>query len=332
MNEIERTTFSLLHRCLFVFFLFSLNIPLDLRDLYSDEEIQRSLNDHIKHMSPSLRPFTFDLAYLINQSETLKRFITMGVDVYRWNQPNEKARYILKLDFERDCLAHIVFLNELAIRNRDLSDFLSYNPWIFKETIDDLRVRTNYLTSRGLSSDSISQICKRAPYLLNLSTKILENKFTWFMKKFRLSNEKCNEALIRVPKLFTLPLNEINNTYSQMNQKLDFQHEDLQSIFQVYPKLFIYDYKLIELNFDFLFNEMQLDRARFIEYPPILKQSFQQLRTRCLYLKYLRRQQFDPTKPNYVSLKDLCMKTNDLFCQRVAKTSLQKYLNFMKTL
>ena len=88
----------------------------------------------------------------------------------------------------------------------------------------------------------------------------------------------------------------------------------------------------IELNFDFLTNEMNISRQRLMDYPPILKQSFQLLRTRCIYLKYLKRHQFDPTKPNFVSLKDLCLKTNELFCQYVTKTSTQQYSDFMKTL
>lgn len=315
-----------------------MNVPLevlirpDLRDLYNEEEIQQSLETHINEMFPSLRPFTFDLAYLINESATLKRFIEMGVDVYRWNQPKDKAKYILTLDFQRDCVEHLVFLNELGIKNKSLAEFLSYNPWIFKENLDDLRVRINYLTSKGFSSDDINRICTRAPYLLNLSTKILETKLNWFVKKFQLTGELTKDFVIRAPKLLTLPLQGISDTYLKMNKELGFTHENLQRIFQLYPKLFIYDYKVIEINFDFLYNEMSLSHSRFIEYPPILKQSFQQLRTRCLYLKFCQRQQFDPTKPNFVSLKDLCLKTNELFCQHVTKTPFKHYLNFVKTL
>ena len=117
------------------------------------------------------------------ESVTLKRFIEMGVDVYRWNQPNDKAKYILTLDFERDCLQHLVFLNELGIKNKHLAEYLSYNPWIFKETIDDLRVRVNYLSSKGFSSEEINQICTRAPYLLNLSTKTIETKIQLVYEK-----------------------------------------------------------------------------------------------------------------------------------------------------
>jgi len=316
----------------------SLNVPLevlirpDLRDLYNEEEIQQSLETHVNEMFPSLRPFTFDLAYLINESATLKRFIEMGVDVYRWNQPKDKAKYILTLDFERDCVEHLVFLNELGIKNKSLAEFLSYNPWIFKENLDDLRVRINYLTSKGFSSDDINRISTRAPYLLNLSTKTLETKLNWFVKKFQLTGELTKDFVIRAPKLLTLPLQGISDTYLKMNKELGFTHENLHRIFQLYPKLFIYDYKVIELNFDFLYNEMSLSHSRFIEYPPILKQSFQQLRTRCLYLKFCQRQQFDPTKPNFVSLKDLCLKTNELFCQHVTKTPFKHYLNFVKTL
>ena len=307
-------------------------IQPDLRDLYNAEEIHQSLELYIKEMHPALRPFTFDLAYLINESPTLKRFVEMGVDVYRWNQPNTKAKYVLTLDFERDCLQHLVFLNELGIKNKHLNDFLSYNPWIFKETIDDLRVRVNYLESKGFTSDDIRDICIRAPFLLNLSTKMIDTKVNWFTRKFHLTNADMQNFVLRAPKLLTLPLQDISDTYFKMQAQLGFEHVELQKLFQQYPKLFIYDYKLIELNFDFLYNEMNLSRQRLSDYPPILKQSFQQLRTRCLYLKYLQRQQFDPTKPNFVSLKDLCLKTNELFCQHVTKTSIKDYLNFMKTL
>ena len=319
-------------------FSYSLNIPLevliqpDLRELYSAEDIHQSLELYIAEMYPSIRPFTFDLAYLINESATLQRFIEMGVDVYRWNQPNAKAKYVLTLNFERDCLQHLVFLNELGIKNKHLADFLSYNPWIFKETLDDLRTRINYLESRGFQPDSILTVLQRAPFLLNLSTKMIDLKLNWFAKKFQVTNEQLTDFVTRAPKLLTLPLQGISDTYFKMNTQLAFEHVDLQRLFRAYPKLLIYDYKLIELNFDFLFNEMNIPRERFVAYPPILKQSFQQLRTRCLYLKYLQRQQFDPTKPNFVSLKDLCLKTNELFCQSVCKTSLAHYLNFMKTL
>ncbi|CAF0821603.1 unnamed protein product [Adineta steineri] len=315
-----------------------LNVPLevliqpDLRDLYTDENIHQSLELYINEMYPALRPFTFDLAYLINESETLKRFIEMGVDVYRWNQPNAKAKYILTLNFERDCLQHLVFLNELGIKNKSLAKFLSYNPWIFKETIDDLRIRVNYLESKGFNQENICDILTRAPFLINLSTKMLDTKLNWFRKKFHLTDKEVQEFVLSAPKLITLPLQDISNTYFNMNTQLGFEYAELKKIFNQYAKLFIYDYKLIELNFDFLYNEMNISRQRLIDYPPILKQSFQQLRTRCLYLKYLKRHQFDPTKPNFVSLKDLCLKTNELFCQHVTKTSPGHYLNFMKTL
>ncbi|UJR15260.1 hypothetical protein I4U23_002215 [Adineta vaga] len=316
----------------------NLNIPLevliqsDLRDLYTDEDIHQSLELHINEIYPALRPFTFDLAYLINESETLKRFVEMGVDIYRWNQPNIKAKYVLTLNFERDCVQHLVFLNEIGIKNKSLAQFLSYNPWIFKETIDDLRVRINYLESKGFNPENIRDMTLRAPFLLNLSTKTLDTKLHWFRKKFHLTEQDSHEFVLRAPKLLTLPLQDISDTYFKMKTHLGFESTDLTRIFNQYPKLFIYDYKLIELNFDFLYNEMNISRQRLLDYPPILKQSFQQLRTRCLYLKYIKRQQFDPTKPNFVSLKDLCMKTNELFCQYVTKTTSEHYLNFMKTL
>ena len=127
------------------------------------------------------------------------------------------------------------------------------------------------------------------------------------MKKFHLDGEQTKSFVRRAPKLLTLPLQGISDTYMKMNKELGFTHENLQRMFQLYPKLFVYEYKLIELNFDFLSKEMNLSHSRFIEYPPILKQSFQQLRTRCLYLKYSQRQQFDPYQTEFYFFKrSLC--------------------------
>ena len=86
-------------------------------------------------------------------------FVEMGVDVYRWNQPNSKTKYILTSDSEGDCIPHLIFLNELGIKNK----LLSYNPSIFKKTIDDLCLRINYLESNGLNSEDIREICIRIP-------------------------------------------------------------------------------------------------------------------------------------------------------------------------
>ena len=258
-------------------------------------------------MSPALRPFTFDLAYLINESATLKRFVNMGVDVYRWNQPIDKGKYVLTLDFERDCLQHLAFLNELGIKNKQLAEFLTFNPWIFKESLEDLRVRIDYLSSKGFSSEDLQEICTRAPYLLNLSTKTIDTKLNWFQKKFHLSEIQSKDFVLRAPKLLTLPLKGISDTYFNMNQQLAFEHEELHQIFHVYPKLFIYDYKLIELNFDFLFNEMQMPRSSFVQYPPILKQSFSTTANTLSLLEIFE------TSPIRSKQTELCLLERSLF-------------------
>ncbi|CAF0737351.1 unnamed protein product [Didymodactylos carnosus] len=315
------------------------SIPLEvlvqpnLRHLYTDEQkLHELIEQYIREMRPVLRPFTFDLAYLINESETLKRFVEMGVDVYRWNKPHAKTKYVLTLDFERDCLKHIIFLHDMGIQDNVLAQFLSYNPWIFNENIDDLKTRINYLESKQFKPNMIQHIISKEPYWLNLSTKMVDSKLCWFQKKFYLSADEIRTIVCKTPKLITLSLQDISNTHFNMKELLNFSEQHLKELLVKYPKLYQYDFKLIELNFDFLFNEMNMKHERLLEYPPVLKQSFQCLRSRCLYLKSIKRDQFDPSKPNFVSLKALCLDTHELFCTQVTKTSVKEYLEFCKTI
>lgn len=56
------------------------------------------------------------------------------------------------------------------------------------------------------------------------------------------------------------------------------------------------------------------------------------IKERHLFLVYLGKAQYDPTKPNYVSLDKVVSFPDEVFCKEIAKTSVNDFEKFLKTL
>lgn len=56
------------------------------------------------------------------------------------------------------------------------------------------------------------------------------------------------------------------------------------------------------------------------------------IKERHLFLVYLGKAQYDPTKPNYVSLDKFVSIPDEVFCKEIAKTSVNDFEKFLKTL
>lgn len=59
------------------------------------------------------------------------------------------------------------FLHDLGVPSDELGAFITKNPWIFKEDLDDLQVRVNYLQSKKFSAEMIARIVRRNPCWLS---------------------------------------------------------------------------------------------------------------------------------------------------------------------
>lgn len=56
------------------------------------------------------------------------------------------------------------------------------------------------------------------------------------------------------------------------------------------------------------------------------------IKERHLFLKFLGRAQYDPQQPSYIALDKLIALPDDVFCTEVAKTSIDDFQKFLKTL
>ena len=78
--------------------------------------------------------------------------------------------------------------------------------------------------------------------------------------------------------------------------------------------------------------EMEIPTNLIVVDPVALTTSRFRLRNRHTFLKFLGRAQYDPKKPNYISMRAICLGNDVEFCQDVAKTSIETYNLYLKTM
>lgn len=142
------------------------NDNIDSKELEPEPSVLEPCREDISHVAPYLKP-SFNFAAYVNKSETLQKLVHLGVELYKLEKKPDIAQFILQLDFERDLKKHIIFLTDLGLQTEDLGKFITKNPLIFKEDLDNLEVRINYLKYKKFNNEMILRIVQDAPTWLN---------------------------------------------------------------------------------------------------------------------------------------------------------------------
>ena len=90
--------------------------------------------------------------------------------------------------------------------------------------------------------------------------------------------------------------------------------------------------KSLMKTFNFVHNEIGFSHEHILRWPNILRQRVSILRPRYQFLKFLKRDQFDPLRENYVSPQALATTQDLEFCNTVAKVPIKLFNDFLKTL
>ena len=88
----------------------------------------------------------------------------------------------------------------------------------------------------------------------------------------------------------------------------------------------------LQARLEYALSEMELPKWLIVADPTILTTCKFKTQNRHTFLKCLGRAQYDPKKPNYITSKALCVGEDDEFCKNVAKTSIETYNLYLKTL
>lgn len=287
-------------------------------------------NTNLSTISPALRP-TFNLAAYVNESYSLQQLVKLGVEIYKFDKNPKLMETILKLDFERDMKPYIRFINDCGVPVEELGHFFTKNPMIFTEHMDDLITRINYLEHKKFNKEMITTIIRKNPNWLSQSTVDIDTSIGFFQTNFFLSGNDIRNVVTKLPKLITYPKKSVNLVMFSLNEEMGFNRNERRRLLLIHPKLYTMSKNHLLQRFNYIHKIMDINHDRIVLEPQVMSCRLFRIKQRHEYLKYLNRAQYNPTKPNYVSLLKLISGNDSEFCIEIAKTSIELFNNYLKT-
>ncbi|XP_053099459.1 transcription termination factor 3, mitochondrial isoform X2 [Hemicordylus capensis] len=300
-------------------------LSLALEEISEDEALQIIAE-------PPLPLESFTLQDYIDHSETLRKLVLLGVDLSKVEKRPSAAQLLLRLDFEKDVKKVLLFLKDVGVEDKKLGAFITKNPYILREDLENLETRVAYLTSKKFSKEEIARMVSGAPYLLLFNVERLDNRLGFFQKELGLNVQKTRDLVTRLPKLLTGSLEPIKENLKVYELELGFSQNEIRHIVHRVPKaLSVHKRKLTE-TFDYLHNVMGIPHSIIVHFPQVFNSKQLRIKERHMFLKFLGRAQYDPKQPSYISLEKLVSLPDDIFCTEVAKATVQDFHKFQKTL
>lgn len=207
--------------------------------------LPKELTEEIEHELkptedfPVYFPPTFNFAAYIDKSETLQKFVELGVDLSKIEKKKGLPQFILKLDFNRDVKGHLMFLHDLGIRPEDFGYILTKNPLYFKNSLDDLETRVYYLRSKKFELEQVQNIVVKDPFWLNFSTRRIDRRLGWFQKNFALTGDDIRFLVTKFPRVVTSNLMHVRENTFTIKEEMGFDKDETKIILLAVPKLFM---------------------------------------------------------------------------------------------
>jgi len=168
--------------------------------------------------------------------------------------------------------------------------------------------------------------------ILSQPVKKIDAQLGFLQRLFLLNGDELRQVITRHPKIAVwnkVSIQLMKLTYKEM---LGFTESQAKQILLDHPKLYMAGRHAVMKRFNYLHEVIGYSRDDLLVWPQVLRTRVFIMRQRHEFLKLIGRDQFDPTRENYVSMKLLVLGSDAEFCANVAKTSVKRYNDFLKTL
>ncbi|CAG4968012.1 unnamed protein product [Colias eurytheme] len=295
-----------------------------------NNSVLNSCSDDLSELAPN-HPVSFNLAAYVNNSELLQNLIHLNVNLAKIEKKPFIVKKILKLNFDRDVKKHIFFLKDY-VTAECIGEFITKNPLILCESIEDLEVRINYLQSKYFNLQQIKHIISKNPFWLMYSTIRIDKRLGFFQSSFGLTGREVRELATKQPRLITYNLHHIRTNTFVIKEEMGFTEAETKTIILNKPKLFMLNQRSLLERFNYIHNTIEIPHEIILKNLNVLEYRNFIVKQRHLFLKKLGRAQYNPTQENYVPITALCVDTDVEFCKKYAKSNVDDFNTFLKTL
>ncbi|XP_050360890.1 transcription termination factor 3, mitochondrial [Nymphalis io] len=276
-------------------------------------------------------PESFNLAAYANKSETLQNLIKLNVNLSKIEKKPHIVNKLLKMDFEKDMKRNIFFIKDF-VDSENIGNYITKNPLILCESIENFQVRINYLQSKNFSNLQIHEIIARNPFWLMFSTERIDKRLGYFQNKFCLNGNEVRLLATKQPKIITYSIQHINTNTFVVKEEMGFNDEEVKTLLLNKPKIWMTSQKSLLERFNYLHNVIKIPHSSILHYPNVLLCRNFKVKQRHMFLENLGRAQYNPNKENYIPLKALIENTDSEFCKNYAKCNVDDFNLFLKTL
>lgn len=289
--------------------------------------------DFLNTIGPGIRP-TYNIAALADTCEVIQKLIDLGVELHRLDRKQGITEKLIQLDWRNQCEPKISFLvHDAGLLPENLSRVLGKNPSLLFLDADSLAARLDYLQnpkSWGLQKKDTGRIIERDPFWLSFTEERLENRFKFFKREFGFADKQLRSIMVKCPKLITSNLRRVILHKFSLLEQMGFEVPEMKQVVLSCPRLLTRQKETILERFNILHNIMGVDHKIIAADPKVLYCREKRLLERHGFLKALKRDQYDPTQPGFVSLVAIANTTDDIFVTEVAKSTMEEFDNYAK--
>ena len=286
--------------------------------------------EYIDEMGPEI-PVAFNVAAYVDRNTTLQELVKLGVDLSIVEQNRNVVDFLLTADFDVDIAPFIQFLIDVGVHPSDVGSVITRHPFIFDELIINLRTRIEYLKSKDFYRSSIAKIITTFPPYLGKTVKEVDARLGHLQKEYKFSAGEIRCILKEYPQIVSLHTMQLRVATLAVKEEMGFTPDQMEKMLLQVPSLFGGDRNTMVRIFDHLHNVCKIDHEIMTYFPQIFVGQFSTIRKRTEYLRRLKRDQFNPSKPRFIPLSVLSEGSDELFVKKYAKTDLDDFNYFLKS-
>ncbi|XP_038209789.1 transcription termination factor 3, mitochondrial isoform X2 [Zerene cesonia] len=160
----------------------------------------------------------------------------------------------------------------------------------------------------------------------------IDKRLGFFQSSYNLTGKEVREVATKQPRLITYNLHHITTNTFVIKEEMGFTEEQMKDIIKNKPKLLMLNQKSLLERFNYIHNIIKIPHEMILKNLNILEYRNFIVKQRHLFLKKLGRAQYNPTQANYVPITALCVDTDVEFCKKYAKSNVDDFNTFLKTL
>uniref|UniRef100_A0A4X2KDV3 Mitochondrial transcription termination factor 3 n=1 Tax=Vombatus ursinus TaxID=29139 RepID=A0A4X2KDV3_VOMUR len=178
---------------------------------------------------------------------------------------------------------------------------------------NDIQKILLFLKDIGVEDNQLGAFLTKNYIILTEDLENLRTRVAYLESK-KFSKTDISRMIVNAPYLLSFPVDRLDNRLGFFQKELGLNVQKTRDLVIRLPRLLTGSLEPVKEN-------MKVFNSKLLK-----------IKERHSFLTYLGRAQYDPQKPNYISLDKLVSIPDEVFCKEVAKASLQDFEIFLKTL